>query len=189
MTGPIVLYDACILFSAQLRDLFMRLTLSDLCAARWTEEILEEWSRNLIAKNPNITAASVARCRALMNQHAADALVTGYEHRIPGLSLPDPDDRHVLAAAIHCRAKVIVTFNLKDFPEEMLSPHGIEAIHPDEFLTRLLQRDLQAICETLRLQRAELINPPISADSFLNRLERMGLIQSVAILRTVADLF
>lgn len=187
MTDPIVVYDACVLFSAQLRDLLMRLTLADLCAARWTEEILDEWSKNLIEKNPSITAASVTRCRALMNHHAADALVAGYEHQISRLTLPDPSDHHVLAAAIQCEAKFIVTFNLKDFPDDVLSQHGVEAIHPDEFLLRLLQRALPATCEALRLQRAELINPPISADSFLNRLERLGLKQSVAILRTVID--
>jgi predicted nucleic acid-binding protein len=187
MTPPVVVYDACVLFSAQLRDLLMRLTLADLCAARWTDEILEEWSRNLTAKNPAVTADSVSRCRVLMNLHAADALLTGYEHRTFSLTLPDPDDRHVLAAAIHCKARYIITFNLKDFPDDVLSKHGVEAIHPDDFLGLLLQWNLPSTCETLRLQRAELKNPPISPESFLDRLERLGLKQSVDVLRTVID--
>ncbi len=73
-----------------------------------------------------------------MNKHAADALVTGYEELIEGLRLPDPDDRHVLAAAIRARADVIVTCNLRDFPADALSPYGIEAQHPDEFIMNLL---------------------------------------------------
>jgi len=75
----------------------------------------------------------------LMDQHATDALVTGYEELIDGLHLPDPDDRHVLAAAIRGRADVIVTCNLKDFPAGALKSYGIEAQHPDEFLLNLLR--------------------------------------------------
>jgi predicted nucleic acid-binding protein len=188
MIPPVVLYDACVLFSAQLRDLLIRLTLMDLCRAQWTDEILDEWSSNLTAKFAGITAESVARCRGLMNLHAADALLTGYEHRIPTLTLPDPDDRHVLAAAIHGNARYIITFNLKDFPANALSDYGIEALHPDDFIAMLLHRNLPATCEAIRLQRAELKNPPIGAELFLDRLERIGLRQSVVLLRTVTDL-
>jgi len=74
----------------------------------------------------------------LMDQHATDAMVTDYQHLIPGLQLPDPNDRHVLAAAIRARADVIVTINLRDFPPEVMAPFGIEAQHPDEFILHLL---------------------------------------------------
>ncbi|CAN5221576.1 PIN domain-containing protein [soil metagenome] len=185
---PVVLYDACVLYSAQLRDLFMRLTLADLCLARWTDEILNEWSRATSEKHPHVSVESVARCRTLMNEHAPDALVTGYESLVPTLSLPDPNDCHVLAAAIHAQARVIVTFNLKDFPEEVLSFHGIEAVHPDEFLFRLIQNNLASVCAVVKSQRVVLKKPPIDADAFLNRLERQGLPQTAAILRTVSGL-
>ena len=142
----IVLYDACVLYPAPLRDLLVRLALADLFQARWTAEIHDEWTRNVRANRPDISPASLVRCRELMDQHVPDCLVTGYESLIPTLSLPDPDDRHVLAAAIHGRAGLIVTFNLKDFPSSVLEPYGVQAIHPDEFVVRFLdeQPDLGA---------------------------------------------
>ena len=95
--APIVLYDACVLYPAPLRDLLMRLALTDLFQARWTDQIHDEWTRNVLANRPELTAESLARCRRLMDEHVPDCLVTGYESLIPTLSLPDPDDRHVLA--------------------------------------------------------------------------------------------
>ncbi len=187
MNTPIVVYDACVLFSAQLRDLLMRLALADLCAARWTEEILDEWERSVTGKRSAVSTTSLTRCRVLMNTHIGEALVTGYEYAVQKLTLPDPNDRHVLAAAIHCQAKAIITFNLKDFPESVLLPLGIEAIHPDDFVLRLLQNDLLRVCEVIRTQRAMLTKPPVSFGAFLANLECQGLPQSSAILRTRSD--
>jgi predicted nucleic acid-binding protein len=188
MIVPVVVYDACVLYSAQLRDLLMHLTLADLCCARWSDVILDEWARATSEKHAKASAESIARCRDLMNLHAPEALVTGFESLIPTLSLPDPDDRHVLAAAIHSEAKIIVTFNLKDFPEKVLAEHGIEALHPDDFLLRSLQSDFGSVCEIIHAQRAELKKPPIDASAFLDRLEKQGLPQTVAYLRNVVDM-
>lgn len=67
-----------------------------------------------------------------MDRHVPGALVTGFESLIPGIRLPDTDDRHVVTAAVKTRAEAIVTFNLKDFPEQALAPFGVRAIHPDD---------------------------------------------------------
>jgi predicted nucleic acid-binding protein len=163
----------------------MRLALAGLCSARWSEQILDEWSRSLSEKRQIVSVGNIERCRELMNRHIGDALVTGYEPTIPSLTLPDPDDRHVLAAAIYCGANVIVTFNLKDFPESVLVPHGIEAIHPDEFLMRMLQADAETVCSVIQEQRAQLTKPPVDAEAFLARLVRQGLPKSVDVLRTM----
>lgn len=101
----IVLYDACVLYPAPLRDLLMRLALTDLFQARWTDRIHDEWTRNVLGNRPDITPESLARCRQLMDEHVPGCLVTGYEALISTLTLPDPDDRHVLAAAVHGRAR------------------------------------------------------------------------------------
>ncbi|WP_164104374.1 PIN domain-containing protein [Candidatus Laterigemmans baculatus] len=131
------LYDACVLYPAPLRDLLMRLALTELFRARWTNQIHDEWIRNVLADRPDLTAEQLERTRELMNAHVRDCLVIDYEDMIEGLDLPDRDDRHVLAAAIRTRASVIVTFNLSDFPPAYLAKHGLEAQHPDEFITHL----------------------------------------------------
>ena len=107
-----VLYDACVLYPAPLRDLLMRLALVDLFRARWTDDIIEEWTRSLLLNRPDLTREKLSRTCHLMNAHVLDALITGYDTLIPGIVLPDPGDRHVLAAAIRGSAAVIITYNL-----------------------------------------------------------------------------
>ena len=98
----------------------------------------EEWITALLRNRPDLSREKLERTRMLMDKHAPDALVTGYEDLIEGLHLPDRDDRHVLAAAIRGRADVIVTANVRDFPADTLTPFEIEAQHPDEFIAHLL---------------------------------------------------
>jgi predicted nucleic acid-binding protein len=131
----IALYDACVLYPAPLRDLLMYLALTDIFRAKWTNTIHEEWMRNVLANRPDLTLAQLERTRDLMNAQVRDCLVTGHEKIIPALTLPDPNDRHVLAAAIRASASVIVTYNLKDFPSKAIAEFEIEAQHPDEFIS------------------------------------------------------
>lgn len=139
------LYDACVLYPAPLRDLLMELAGTGLFRARWTDEIHNEWIENLLENEPHRQRAKLERTRDLMNMAILDCLITGYEPLIPALTLPDPDDRHVLAAAIQGRADVIVTYNLKDFPDAALSSHGIEAQHPDDFVSNLISLDAETV--------------------------------------------
>jgi len=113
-----VVYDACVLYPAPLRSFLMYLAVTDLYHARWTNDIHEEWMRNVVKDYADIPREQVERIRDLMDSYVRDCLVTSYELLIGGLTLPDPDDRHVLAAAILSGADTIVTFNLKDFPED-----------------------------------------------------------------------
>jgi hypothetical protein len=178
----IVVYDACVLYPASLRDLLVRLALTDIFQARWTDQIHDEWIRNLLNDRPDIKPASLARCRQLMDLHVPDCLVTGHESLIESLRLPDPEDRHVLAAAIQAGAGFIVTFNLEDFPAPILGPLGIEAIHPDEFVSRLWAEHPDALLEAARLQRAGLRNPPKSATEYLETLKGCNLLKTAALL-------
>lgn len=116
MSRRTVVYDACVLYPAPLRDLLMLLALADLVHARWSSRIHEEWMRGVLAARPDLRREQLERTRDLMDAYVRDGLVTGYEFLIPDLILPDPEDRHVLAAAIHSAADAIVTFNLDDFP-------------------------------------------------------------------------
>lgn len=182
------LYDACVLYPAPLRDLLMRLALSDLFRARWTDEIHDEWIRNVLENRPDLKPEQLARTRELMNSHVRDCLVTGYQDLIDGLQLPDPDDRHVLAAAIRTRASVIVTYNLDDFPAAYLATYGLEVQHPDEFILHLLDLSPAAVCLAAKTQRAALKNPPRSVDEFLETLAQQRLPETVGKLREFGDL-
>jgi predicted nucleic acid-binding protein len=182
------LYDACVLYPAPLRDLLMELAGTGLFRARWTNEIHNEWIENLLENEPHRQRVKLERTRDLMNAAVLDCLVTGYETLIPPLTLPDPDDRHVLAAAIQGRADVIVTYNLKDFPDAVLRGYGIEAQHPDEFVSNLIGLNAEAVYTAVKEQRARLKNPPKSAEDFLVTLEKQSLAQTVAHLRKALEL-
>jgi predicted nucleic acid-binding protein len=157
----------------------MWLSLTGLYRARWTEQIHEEWKRNLLINRDDLTRAQLDRTSALMDRSIPDALVTGYESLCADLNLPDPDDRHVLAAAIRCRAEVIVTFNLKDFPTESLNGYDIEAIHPDDFIADLWDLDQAAVLSAVQNQRRSLKNPPLTGQEYLEMVLRQGLVQTV----------
>lgn len=111
---------------------------------------------------------AVERVRELMDRHVPGALVTGFESLIPGIQLPDPDDRHVVAAAVKTRAEAIVTFNLKDFSEQALAPFGVRAIHPDDFITDLMELNVSSVLEAVRRHRTSLKKPPFSAPDYLD---------------------
>lgn len=131
---PVVVYDANVLYPSTLRDVLIRVGIARLVQPKWTDRILDEVFRNLRANRPDLAPARLDRTRRLMNDAIRDVAVTGYEHLIDQLDLPDTDDRHVLAAAIHAGAEVIVTRNLRDFPAEHLSAWEVQAQHPDDFL-------------------------------------------------------
>ena len=184
----IAIYDANILYPAPLRDLLIRIAQSGLVLARWSETIHDEWTRNVLKANPHLSAERLARTRSLMNEAVRDCLVTGYKKLIATLSLPDPEDRHVLAAAICAKASVIVTFNLKDFPAKTLARFNIKAQHPDAFLTDLLNQSAGLVCAAVKRQRESLRNPLRTIEELLTTLENQGLIQTVIRLRQYIDL-
>lgn len=183
MAGFTAFYDANVLYPAELRNLLMHLALIGLFRAKWSADVHEEWIFNLLKKRPDLTRDKLERTRMLMDTHAVDALVTGYEDLIPGLQLPDPDDRHVLAAAIRGRVDVIVTMNLRDFPPDTVGSLGIEVQHPDEFVLHLLDLAPGAVVAAAQNHRQSLKNPPKTVAEYLETLERQGLTQTVSVLR------
>jgi hypothetical protein len=188
MANFTALYDACTLYPAPLRDLLMHLAMTDLFRARWTDQIHEEWIRSVLKDRLDLKREQLERTRSLMNAHVRDCLVTGYEDLIEGLTLPDPDDRHVLAAAIRSSTSVIVTFNLGDFPPDYLDELGIEAQHPDEFIAHLIDRAPAAVCSAAKRHRASLKNPPKTVDEYLGTLANQRLPETVSRLREFEEL-
>ncbi len=188
MSNFTALFDACVLYPAPLRDLLLRLAGTDLFRARWTDRIHDEWIDNLLKNRTDLTRERLTRTRTLMNESVPDCLVTGYEGLIETLDLPDPNDRHVFAAAIRCQAGVIVTFNLKDFPKTALEQYGLEVQHPDQFVLHLIDLNRGAVAAAAKMQRAALKNPALTPREFLDPLLRQGLAGTVAELETMIEL-
>lgn len=170
-----VVYDANVLYPAPLRDLLMHLAMTDLFRAKWSQSIHEEWIENLLENRKDLTRERLERTRHLMDENVRDALVEGYEPLINSLELPDPDDRHILAAAIRAGAQVILTINIKDFPEEYLKTFGIEAQHPDEFITGLIDLDSHKVCKAVCRHFDSLKNPPKTEEEYIDTIYRQGL--------------
>ena len=185
---PTVVLDANVLYPASLRSLLMYLTLAGLFRACWTDQIHQEWIRNVLRDRPDIRAVDLAETRRLMDHHAQGSLVTEYEALIPRINLPDPNDRHVLAAAIHRQADLIVTFNTEDFPANELALYGIEAQHPDYFLWSLFLLYPERVISSVKRQREKLIAPPVFAEDLLSIFESLQLSLFVQGLRSHIDL-
>ena len=182
-----IVLDACVLYSASLRGLLLNLATEKAFAPSWSEEIQDEWTRSLLRKRSNMERADLEQTCWKMNAHFPNGLVRGYESITPTLTLPDPNDRHVLAAAIHAGAECIVTFNLSDFPNSMLQPYGIEAVSPDKFIWRLIQQMPRTVLQVVKKHRSSLKNPPKTVDEYLATLKKQGLRKTVAFLREHKD--
>jgi hypothetical protein len=182
-----VIYDANVLYPMSLRDLLVRIGQTYLVRARWTEEIMEEWSRALVARRPDLETR-IQETVWLMNEAIRDVLVTGYTALIPNLPLPDPDDRHVLAAAIRAGAQTIVTFNLAHFPRRALERYGMEALHPDELVADLIDLNRRILTNVLMAMAAEKQRPPMTAQEVAASLARAGLPRSARMLSDLAAL-
>jgi predicted nucleic acid-binding protein len=183
MGVPRAFLDASVLYPVSLRNLLMRLTPAGLYQARWSADVHKEWIRAVLRDHPHIPEARLHALRDAMNERAEECLVTGYETLIETLTLPDPNDRHVLAAAIVAGAEIIVTCNPRDFPDASLEPFGIEAQHPDEFILRLLELAPDVVTDAVRDQQARLTNPPVAMAELLALFERQGLRETVSELR------
>ncbi len=178
----VVVLDACVLYPFRIRDILLTFAAEGLCRARLTEDIVDEWTRNLIQNKPDLEK-SVLSQKLAIETHFEEAFVTGYRPLIEGLELPDPDDRHVLAAAIKCSAQAIVTENHKDFPSEYLDEFDIETLSADDFLVQTFELFQPRACLALRSVRERYGNPPFSRSEFLVDLTANGLPKLAAVAR------
>lgn len=180
---PVAVFDACVLYPFHLRNVLIQCAFDGLVDARWTDDIHAEWIRNLAANSPDTPISRLEATRERMKAVLPDADVTDYQALIHSLSLPDIDDRHVLAAAIAGKASVIVTWNLKDLPSSALQPHDIVCVSPDEFLVGLHSVSSVALLDSVKRARQNLRKTTPSVDEFLDALEHQGLKAFSAILR------
>lgn len=183
----VVVLDACVLYPAPLRDLLMHLALADLFRAKWTAQIHDEWIRNVLRSRPDLSAQQLYRTRQLMDAHIRDAIVTDYVDLIATVELPDPNDRHVLAAAIKSQSDTILTFNLKDFPSDSLSKHACIAAHPDLFILELMNEAPKRCLQAMHMHRSSLKSPSYSVEDYLSALKKQGLPRTVEELTKYSD--
>jgi hypothetical protein len=168
-------FDANVFFGARLRSIVMELAQTGLFRARWSEDVHREWMQAVVERRPTLTLEDLERTRRDMDTAVDDCLVRNYERLIAGLTLPDPNDRHVLAGAITARASVIVTFNVNDFPADVLDLYGIHAKHPDDFILDLDSLDPFALITAAGEDWRHYVRQPLTLDAYLDDLRRAGV--------------
>lgn len=182
------LLDANVLYPAPIRDVLVQLATTGIYRARWSADIHREWIEALLRTQPHLHRDRLERTRDLMDQSVRDCLITGYQDLASTFILPDQDDAHVLAAAIVGRCDVIITRNLKDFPEMILQQYDLVAQDPDEFLCNHLSLAPGHFCTSIRTVRHRLQNPPKTGDEYLDILTGHGLVATAAELRQFKNL-
>ncbi|MCY3916592.1 MAG: PIN domain-containing protein [Chloroflexi bacterium] len=176
--------DANVLYSAALRDICMEVALANMYRAKWSADVHREWIEALLRNRPDAERVNLKRTRALMDIAIPGAMVTGYEDLIERIPLKkDPDDRHIVAAAIVGRCDVIVTNDLAHFPNDVLKDFDLEVQRPDDFLVHHLNLHPGTFCSAVRTARVGKKNPPYTVDEYLSNLTNHGLVVTVAKLR------
>ncbi len=183
------LLDACVLFPPAVADALMSLHVAGLFAARWTERVETEWI-DAVSRSGAASREQLAQRRDAMRRAVPDWEVPelAYRSLMAGITLPDPDDIHVLAAAIAGHADCIVTMNLRDFPAAILTPLGLEVLHPDDFIINQLDLDSCSALAAFKSMRARRRNPPSTPEEFIEVLERNQLVATAARLREACEL-
>ena len=157
-----VVLDANVLYPIYCSDLIMSLTETRLFHARWSKDIEDEAKRSLVKNRPDLKRKIPKRIAAMRNA-VPDCMIDNYQSLIGSLKLPDPNDCHVLAAAIVGHADAIVTFNLKDFPKRTVGKFNIEVIHPDDFVMNQINLNQVACLTAIKEMRTRWNNPAYSA--------------------------
>ena len=173
----IAVFDSCILYPFHLRNIIVQAAVDRLVEARWTDVIHDEWMRNLMTQVPAIPMERLQVTCQLMNSALPTATIRGYEEHIPSITLPDPDDRHVVAAGIAANASYVLTWNLRHFPANELKKFGLRAMNPDAFLSGLFEKIPDLVISSLANARRNLSRTLVSASDFIAILERQKLVQ------------
>lgn len=164
--------DTCVLYPAYLCDTLLRLAEAETYRPLWSADVLQELRRNLVEQG--VDANKVDYRIREMSRSFPDATVAGYESLTESMTT-HPKDRHVLAAAVRANAEVVVTFNIRDFPDSAVKPYDVAALHPDDFLLDQLDLHPGQTLRALREQAAAYRREPTDVAGLLVRLERSGL--------------
>lgn len=173
-----VVIDACVLYPAPIRDVLLSMASVGLLKPKWSNTIQDEWTRNLLINRTDLTKQQLNTTIEAMNLAFPDANVENFEELIPSLRLPDENDRHVLACAIKCKADVITTLNLKDFPSKTIGKYDIQIQHPDELMCNLIDINEKLVCKAFEAMVNRLKSPPRTKSEVAFTLDKCGLTKS-----------
>ena len=184
--APAYILDACVLYPVVLRDLLLTLGALDAFDPRWTESILDEMTRNVLADHPGIDPAQFdSSVVGAMQRAFPAASVEGYEHLLDRMD-NHPKDRHVAAAAVHVGAAAVVTYNVRDFDSELLRQHGIAIVTPPHLVGQLVADDPSVVALAVRAMAARKKRPPMSQAEVAAAIARQqgfgGLADSLRVL-------
>lgn len=171
--------DACVLYPVIVRDLLLTAAALAMFTPIWSDQIIDEMRRNILADRPDVEPQSIDRMIAAMSGTFPDANTTGYEHLIETLD-NDPKDRHVSAAAVHRQATGIVTYNVRDFRGFVLPSEGIQILTPPELVQRWLEDDIELTRRVVTAMAKRKVRPPVTAEDVLGRLARQTGFATVA---------
>jgi len=175
--------DTNVIYPLEVRDLLFWLAHFDLYTPKWSEHIFDEWKE--VMKRKGIPDQEAAKRADKANQAFPDALVQNYSGLIEGLNLPDPKDRHVLAAAIKANAHVVVTNNIKHFPEAYLATFGLTAKTADDFLTDIIDLNPDQAIAAFQQMVLYRRNPNLNEYEVLAILRKRGLGQTAGYLHAL----
>ena len=182
---PSVFADANTLYAAALRDILIELALAGAVRLHWSSEVLDELDRAILKVRPGTDPARLASRRSAMNAALPRALIAATEDGRSRFKLPDPDDEPIAAAAWEAHCSVLLTFNLKHFPEPLLAAviPPLAPMHPDAFLVKMMTENAAVSLPAIEAVRRQLRNPPMSLPDYTASLTRSGLPQTAELLR------
>ncbi len=180
----IAVLDACVLYNAPIRDILLSFSAEGLFTVKWSDMIQQEWLRNLLKNRPDLNKEQLNQTVFSMNAAFPYANVESFQDLIASIQLPDKDDRHVVACAIKSNAQLIVTFNVKDFPQELLDSYHLKVQTPDELISNILDINSTIACSAFDKMVKRLKNPEKSKQEVLTALEKCGLTSSIIKLKS-----
>ena len=171
----IALLDANVLYPAPLRDFLLNLAATEIYQPKWNTIIQQEWKHNLLKNRPDLKERHLSRTIKLMESTFPEASTKIELEKLNEIKVPDENDKHVISSAIVSNSNYIVSWNVKDFPKNLLQQFSIEAIKPDKFIEVLLKIDKKKVTLAFTNQLYSLKNPKLSKDQLLQILKKNGL--------------
>lgn len=179
----IAMLDTNVIYPVIVRDILFWFAHYDMYTPKWSKQIFDEWQS--VMERKGVPANEAKRRIEKANMAFPNALVENYEPLVETLTLPDPNDRHVLAAAIKINANLIVTNNLKDFPTDYLDTFDLKAKSVDDFLTDIIDLNQELALKAFKEMVIHKKNPDLDEFVVLSMFRKLGLIDTANYLHSL----